>query len=257
MTKLFSLVLATALFAGSTGCGMLSSPVTQREQTTGIGALGGGAVGAIIGSLTGSALAGGLVGMPLGAVAGFYIGDQMSRSEARREAEKRATDKQLADLRDENERLRRQSGSREEPTEGSALASADKPSRPAQLQSRDLPPSNVTIAFDFDRSALNGTSHESLTPIVSWLKADAGRNATVVGYTDSIGSDLYNLKLSERRAQAVSQYLIQNGVRTEKINVRGMGEANPVAPNDTEGGRQRNRRVEVILKGGVNPAASK
>ena len=68
----------TAVFlVGAMGCS-LNKPVTQREQTTGIGALAGGAGGAIIGSMTGSALAGGLIGMPLGALAGYYYGDAMA-----------------------------------------------------------------------------------------------------------------------------------------------------------------------------------
>jgi len=181
------------------------------------------------------------------------LGDQMSRSEMRREAERGAADKQLAELRDENERLRRQSAPGQEQKASSALASEQKPLQPTP----DLPPSNVTIGFDFDRSTLNSTSHEALTPIVTWLKADSDRSARIVGYTDSIGSDAYNLKLSERRAQVVWQYLIQNGVRAGKVSARGMGETHPIAANDTEAGRQRNRRVEVILNGGVNTASGK
>lgn len=66
-----------AVFATTVGCS-LNTPVTQREQSSGIGALGGGATGAVIGSLTGSALAGGLVGLPLGALAGYYYGDKLT-----------------------------------------------------------------------------------------------------------------------------------------------------------------------------------
>ncbi len=76
--KATQVTLVIGFLGGTFGCTQLSTPVTQREQTTAIGALTGGTGGAIIGSVTGSALAGGLVGLPLGALAGYYIGDKMA-----------------------------------------------------------------------------------------------------------------------------------------------------------------------------------
>jgi outer membrane protein OmpA-like peptidoglycan-associated protein len=254
MNRLLSLVLGVALVAATSGCAALSSPPTQREQTAGVGAMAGGLTGAIIGSFAGGAVAGGLFGIPLGAIAGYYIGDQMTQRDMKREAANRDGDKELAELRAENERLKRQAASRS----SSAVASARKPAAPApQVSATDLPPSNVSVAFDFDKTAMNGASHDSLMPIVAWLKADAERSARVVGYTDSVGSEAYNQKLSERRAQAVQQYLVKNGIAAAKVSVRGMGESNPIASNDTEAGRERNRRVEVIVNRPVTTASGR
>jgi OmpA-OmpF porin, OOP family len=69
-----------------------------------------------------------------------------------------------------------------------------------------------------------------------------------MGYTDSIGSDAYNEKLSQRRAEAVKQYLVQKGVDPSRIAVRGLGKTNPVATNATAEGRAENRRVEIIAQ---------
>jgi outer membrane protein OmpA-like peptidoglycan-associated protein len=69
------------------------------------------------------------------------------------------------------------------------------------------------------------------------------------GHTDSIGSDEYNLKLSQQRADAVREYLIGQGVPAATVTARGFGKAAPVEPNDTAAGRQRNRRVDMVVSG--------
>jgi len=68
-----------------------------------------------------------------------------------------------------------------------------------------------------------------------------------VGYTDSIGGDAYNLRLSERRADAVKEYLVKHGVDGARIQTSGRGKADPVADNATEKGRFQNRRVEILI----------
>ena len=73
----------------------------------------------------------------------------------------------------------------------------------------------------------------------------------VEGYTDSIGSDDYNLQLSRKRADAVRDYLDTNGIRADNITAVGLGKENPVASNDTAAGRQQNRRVELVVTGDV------
>jgi len=70
---------------------------------------------------------------------------------------------------------------------------------------------------------------------------------TLAGHTDIVGTEEYNQKLSDRRAKAVADYLIRKGINPSRINVVGYGSKKPVAPNDTEEGRAKNRRVEVIL----------
>jgi outer membrane protein OmpA-like peptidoglycan-associated protein len=71
---------------------------------------------------------------------------------------------------------------------------------------------------------------------------------SVDGYTDSVGSDAYNEKLSKRRAEAAQRYLVGKGVDASRITVRGLGETNPVADNATADGRAENRRVEIIAQ---------
>src|SRR5579875_34891 len=78
------------------------------------------------------------------------------------------------------------------------------------------------------------------------LKENPGMHVNVDGYTDSIGSDAYNLKLSERRARTVADYMISQGIDRSRLTVRGFGKAHPVASNDTAEGRARNRRVEIV-----------
>jgi outer membrane protein OmpA-like peptidoglycan-associated protein len=71
----------------------------------------------------------------------------------------------------------------------------------------------------------------------------------IEGHTDSIGSDDYNQQLSERRAQAVRDYFVQQGINSSAVEARGYGKTEPIASNDTTEGRQQNRRVELILSG--------
>lgn len=226
MRKVLSIVAGLALLGALSGCAALSSPITQREQTAGIGGLAGGAAGAIIGSFTGSAVAGGLFGIPLGAVAGYFIGDQMSRD---REAQSEKTT-ELARLREENERLKR-----------SAPSVEDEMPRAAQAK--------AVVWFEFDQSSLPDRAAQVLDPMIAWLKEDSEHSATVFGYTDSVGSAEYNKNLSQRRARAVRDYIVESGVEARNLEIYGMGETNPIASNDTAAGRQQNRRVEVVPNG--------
>jgi hypothetical protein len=105
---IIAVILATGLMSSVSGCGMINTPLTQREQTTGIGALAGGAAGALIGSFAGSAVAGGLFGIPLGAVAGFLVAEQLERGGRSEQAALDDRDAEIQRLRRENERLRRQ-----------------------------------------------------------------------------------------------------------------------------------------------------
>lgn len=97
-------------------------------------------------------------------------------------------------------------------------------------------------------------SSELLTPkvftsVIDTLKAHPYATATVVGHTDSNGTAPYNQKLSERRAQAVADYLVSQGIRAERISVKGEGMSNPIVSNQTVEGRAMNRRVEITIQG--------
>ncbi|HXH02534.1 MAG TPA: OmpA family protein [Candidatus Competibacteraceae bacterium] len=103
--------------------------------------------------------------------------------------------------------------------------------------------------FDFDKSTLKPAGKASLDKLVSDLnRVESVNSIDVVGHTDSVGSDAYNQRLSERRAAAVQQYLVQKGVNPAIIHTSGMGERQPVASNATAEGRAKNRRVEITIE---------
>lgn len=101
------------------------------------------------------------------------------------------------------------------------------------------------IFFDFDKYDLRPASALELDRWVEFLKKNEQLTAEIQGHTDSTGTDAYNRTLSERRAQAVANYLTEHGISTERIHATGFGESKPVAPNDTAENRQLNRRVVV------------
>ncbi|HJX58684.1 MAG TPA: OmpA family protein [Thiobacillus sp.] len=101
------------------------------------------------------------------------------------------------------------------------------------------------VNFDFDKATLRQEDIGSLDDDVEALKAWGNVNIEVAGHTDSMGSDAYNMKLSQRRAEAVRNFLISRGVAADRLTAKGYGEAQPVADNATEEGRFKNRRVEL------------
>jgi OOP family OmpA-OmpF porin len=112
-------------------------------------------------------------------------------------------------------------------------------------------PGPVTISdalFDFKKSDLRPAGVQALAPVVQALRNDPTLRAMVVGHTDSVGSDEANLRLSLRRAEAVRNYLVTQGINPARITVDGKGESQPVVPNDTEANRAKNRRVEITLR---------
>ena len=100
------------------------------------------------------------------------------------------------------------------------------------------------IFFDFDKADIKSGAYPILDEALIVYEKNPDLKVEVQGYTDSIGSEEYNLGLSERRAKAVEAYLESKGVNPDAISAKGYGEANPVASNDTKEGRAKNRRVE-------------
>jgi outer membrane protein OmpA-like peptidoglycan-associated protein len=86
-----------------------------------------------------------------------------------------------------------------------------------------------------------------MNAFIEFLRENPTVHATIEGYTDNIGSDDANLKLSEERAKSVYDYLVNNRVRPDRIQYKGYGAANPIAPNDTEEGRAKNRRTVFVI----------
>lgn len=105
------------------------------------------------------------------------------------------------------------------------------------------------VLFDFDKYTLKPGAREKLAKVSGILLAYPGLKVQLEGHTDSIGSDEYNMNLSQQRANAVEQYLISQGVPESNLSAVGLGKANPVATNDTDAGRQQNRRVEMVVSG--------
>jgi OOP family OmpA-OmpF porin len=106
----------------------------------------------------------------------------------------------------------------------------------------------IKVEFDFDKDFVRPRYHDELKNIAGIIKQYPENKAVIEGYTDSKGSDSYNLKLSQRRADSVRKYLIDNfGVNPNQLSAKGYGETRPIATNDTDEGRQRNRRVELHL----------
>lgn len=105
-----------------------------------------------------------------------------------------------------------------------------------------------SVLFASDKSTLLTAARSRLEQVADVLLADGERHIIVQGHTDSQGSDAHNLALSQRRADAVRDSLVQRGYRADLIQSRGMGEDEPVAENSTANGRANNRRVEIIIE---------
>jgi outer membrane protein OmpA-like peptidoglycan-associated protein len=139
-----------------------------------------------------------------------------------------------------------------------ALAAADADREKAELQRQiDLLQARTTdrglvltlgnVLFATGRAELKAGSIDSLNNLVAFLNQYPDRNIMIEGHTDSVGTAASNLALSERRAGSVQSYLLQQGVGSQRITFSGMGESQPIADNDTDTGRQQNRRVEIII----------
>jgi outer membrane protein OmpA-like peptidoglycan-associated protein len=183
---------------------------SKKEQGAIIGAGAGGAGGAVIGNQTGSTTRGAIIGAVVGGVAGTIIGNQM--------------DQQAKEL---------------------------KQNIPGATVARIGEGIQVTFAsgllYDFDSDVVRAISAENLRNLAASLSKYPNTDLLIVGYTDSEGTSDYNLALSERRAMAVSSFLATQGVTVARLQTAGRGEMEPVSTNDTEVGRQLNRRVEVAI----------
>jgi outer membrane protein OmpA-like peptidoglycan-associated protein len=123
------------------------------------------------------------------------------------------------------------------------------------LQTRDTARGLIVnmpdVLFDFNKYSLKPEARERLAKVSGIIEAYPGLKLEVEGHTDSIGSDEYNLQLSDKRADSVRAYLISNGVRPDSVTAEGLGKADPIADNATAAGRKLNRRVDMIVSGEV------
>jgi outer membrane protein OmpA-like peptidoglycan-associated protein len=105
------------------------------------------------------------------------------------------------------------------------------------------------VLFDTGRYTLKPNAQISMAKVSTILQLYPNLKVQVEGYTDSVGGDQYNQKLSENRANAVHDFLIQNGVPATNVTAVGYGKADPVASNDSADGRRQNRRVNLVVSG--------
>jgi len=182
------------------------------------GAVIGGVAGLVIGNQLGDDDKDRAIGAAVGALAGAGVGHYMDR-------QRRAMEEQLAD-----EEAREQLNITE--MEGDAL--------------RVGVASDATFAFD---SAQLRAESESIYNRIAGVVQDFDNTIVhVVGHTDSQGPELYNQGLSERRAEAVARHMRAQGVDGNRLIIEGRGESEPLASNDTERGREQNRRVDIVIK---------
>ena len=104
------------------------------------------------------------------------------------------------------------------------------------------------VLFASGSAEIQSGGNSNLNKLVNFLKQYPDRNVQIEGHTDNVGSAEYNLALSQRRADSVRRYLIQQGIDSRRLLATGVGMGRPVASNDTATGRQQNRRVEIIIE---------
>jgi outer membrane protein OmpA-like peptidoglycan-associated protein len=147
--------------------------------------------------------------------------------------------------------------------EAAALAESERKLREelAELQARETERGIILtlgdVLFDVDKATLKAGAMQSLYRLVTFLGEYPDRQVLVEGHTDSTGTEQYNLDLSQRRAEAVVEFLVENGIARDRALPRGYGKAYPVAENETAAGRQRNRRVEIVILDPGEKAAEK
>jgi outer membrane protein OmpA-like peptidoglycan-associated protein len=184
--------------------------LNKKESGAAIGAAAGAATGAVIGRASGSTAKGAIIGAAVGGAAGAVIGHQM--------------DQQAKEIRQ---------------------------NVPGAVVERVGEGLQVTfesgLLFDYDSDMLHAAAKQNLAALAASLDKYPNTDLIIVGHTDNKGSDGYNMSLSERRAAAAAGYLTNQGVARSRLRSAGRGESEPVASNDTDAGRQQNRRVEVAI----------
>ena len=101
------------------------------------------------------------------------------------------------------------------------------------------------MLFDFDRSTVKPEAAQILDRLVVFMNENKDKTANLAGYTDNVGTDAYNQRLSERRVNSVREYIVGKGVDSGRVTGQGFGESKPIPDNKTAEGRAKNRRVEI------------
>jgi outer membrane protein OmpA-like peptidoglycan-associated protein len=203
-----TLVLIPTLIAVAASTGCAS--LNKKETGALIGAATGAATGAVVGRANGSTAKGAIIGAAVGGTAGAVIGHQM--------------DQQAKEI---------------------------KQNIPGAIVERVGEGLQVTfesgLLYDYDSDVVKATAQKNLATLAASLERYPNTDLVIVGHTDAQGTDSYNMTLSEKRAAAAASYLASQGVTRARLRSTGRGESEPVASNDTEAERQKNRRVEIAI----------
>jgi outer membrane protein OmpA-like peptidoglycan-associated protein len=189
---------------------ILAGCASKTQTGAVVGTVGGAVAGGVIGKVAGSTAKGAIIGAVIGGVAGTLIGVQM--------------DKQADELKQNIK-----GATIERVGEGIQVTFASG------------------LLYDFDSDVMRPEAKLNLKELAASLSKYAGSDLLILGHTDQLGSASYNQSLSERRAGSAATYLSSEGVSGLRMGTRGLGETEPVASNETEAGRQANRRVEVSI----------
>lgn len=211
VNKTFAILFAATLLFG---CDAVRN-ANNKQKGTAVGASGGAVIGGVIGNNVGdgNTALGAIIGGVVGGAAGSYIGNRMDKQAQRIEEEIPGA---------EVERVGEGINVTLDETSG--------------------------IYFDTEKYDINQQSRQALNSLANILKEYPQTNILVEGHTDSAGSDAYNLTLSKNRAQAVTNYLVNNGgISNGRIDTKWYGESQPKYDNSTVEGRAKNRRVEFAI----------
>ncbi|HTD82358.1 MAG TPA: OmpA family protein [Gemmatimonadaceae bacterium] len=200
----------TALVVGGTVVLSACAGMSQKTRGAVIGATTGAAVGGVVGNQTGSTARGAIIGAVIGGAAGAIIGHQMDQQA--KELEQNIPGATIQRV-----------------GEGIAVTFSSG------------------ILYPFNSTEILPAGKQNLQELANSLEKYPNSDVLIVGHTDSVGTDAYNLDLSQRRALAASAYLQSLGVPASRLKTAGKGESEPIQPNDTDEGRARNRRVEIAI----------
>jgi outer membrane protein OmpA-like peptidoglycan-associated protein len=191
--------------------------MSKKQQGTAVGVGVGGVVGAVVGKQAGSTAKGAIIGAVVGGAAGMIIGNRM--------------DQQAKEL--------------EQSIPGATI---ERVGEGIQLTFAS------GMLYDFDSDQVRAEAASNLRSLAASLDKFPNTDLLIVGHTDAAGSTSYNQALSLRRASAAAGYLRSVGVSAGRIHSTGRGELEPVATNESEAGRQTNRRVEIAIYATPKPA---
>lgn len=207
------LILVTAMAATLTACAT-DDPNKRTKTGAAVGAAAGALLGYAVDDGAGGVLVGAAVGSLAGAGVGRYMDNQQKEMQAALAEEQARNELQIQQLQDESLKI-------------------------------DI---SNEVSFDLNSAAIKPAFEPTLNKVADVLQRYPKTVVHVIGHTDSSGSESYNQKLSEQRAQSVVDYFTSRGVLSDRLIPTGRGELQPRASNETEAGRQLNRRVEIIVK---------